>query len=123
MNADPRFQQADADAGAPRFAFDNSYARELEGAYVPWQPVPPPAPRLVRLNRELAAELGLDADALASPQGLAVLSGATVPAQAQPLAQAYAGHQFGGCACEPMSAATTLRTYSSMVRPSPWPLS
>ena len=78
------------------FNFDNSYARALEGLYVPWQPAPSPAPRLIRLNRELAEELGLDADALATPRGLAVLSGNTVPAGATPLAQAYAGHQFGG---------------------------
>jgi len=81
---------------APHFAFDNSYARDLEGAYVAWQPAAPPAARLVRLNRELADELGLDADALQTPRGLAVLSGATVTPQSQPLAQAYAGHQFGG---------------------------
>lgn len=78
------------------FTFDNSYARELPGAYVPAQPGGSPAPRLVWLNRGLAAELGLDADALASPQGLAVLAGNRLPAGAQPLAQAYAGHQFGG---------------------------
>ncbi len=96
MIADPHFQQAKVADDAPQFDFDNSYARELGGFYVSWQPVPPPAPSLVRLNRELADELGLDADVLAAPQGLAVLSGAVVPAQAQPLAQAYAGHQFGG---------------------------
>jgi uncharacterized protein YdiU (UPF0061 family) len=96
LNADPLLQRAEVGADAPHFAFDNSFARELAGLYVPWQPVPPPAPRLVRLNRELAGELGLDADTLAAPQGLAVLSGAAVPARAQPLAQAYAGHQFGG---------------------------
>ena len=75
--------------------FDNRFARELEGAYVPWPPSQVPAPALVALNGELAAELGLDATWLASPQGLAVLAGNAVPAGAQPLAQAYAGHQFG----------------------------
>jgi serine/tyrosine/threonine adenylyltransferase len=81
---------------APHFAFDNSYARELEGAYVQWPPSPVPAPRLVRLNRELAEELGLDANALASPAGIAVLAGNVLPEGALPIAQAYAGHQFGG---------------------------
>jgi serine/tyrosine/threonine adenylyltransferase len=85
-----------ADDTAPHFAFDNSYARELEGAYVRWSPSPVPAPRLVRLNRELAGELGLDADALASPAGVAVLAGNALPDGALPIAQAYAGHQFGG---------------------------
>jgi serine/tyrosine/threonine adenylyltransferase len=78
------------------FSFDNSFARELEGMAVPWQPATVPAPRWLRLNRALAEELGLDADALASDEGLAVLAGNRVPEGAQPVAQAYAGHQFGG---------------------------
>lgn len=80
----------------PPFAFDNSYARELEGLYIPWLPSPAPQPRLVQLNRTLAEELGLDAEALASPAGVQVLAGNALPAQATPIAQAYAGHQFGG---------------------------
>ena len=48
------------------------------------------------LNEELAAELGLDADALRAPDGVAVLVGNAVPEGATPVAQAYAGHQFGG---------------------------
>lgn len=77
-------------------AFDNSYARELVGLYVRWKPAGSPAPRLLQLNRSLAAELGLDPNGLASANGLAVLAGNAVPELAQPLAQAYAGHQFGG---------------------------
>ncbi len=80
----------------PAFAFDNSFARQLEGLYVPWQPAAVPQPVLVRLNRALADELGLDADALDSPQGAAIFAGNRVPDGAAPLAQAYAGHQFGG---------------------------
>ncbi|MCY0147167.1 YdiU family protein [Hoeflea sp. G2-23] len=76
--------------------FDNSYARELEGFYVPWKGAEVPAPKLVRFNRELAVELGLDADALDSAEGAAILSGHTAPEGATPLAMAYAGHQFGG---------------------------
>jgi uncharacterized protein YdiU (UPF0061 family) len=47
------------------------------------------------LNRELAVELGLDPDGLASPEGLAMLAGNAVPQGAEPLAMAYAGFQFG----------------------------
>jgi len=54
-----------------------------------------PEPRLLALNEELAAELGLDADALRSDDGVRVLAGEVVPAGASPVAQAYAGHQFG----------------------------
>jgi uncharacterized protein YdiU (UPF0061 family) len=85
-------------AAPPLFAFDNSYVRELEGLYVPWQAAPAPAPRLLALNEELAAELGVDADALRAPAGVAVLVGNTVPGGASPVALAYSGHQFGGFA-------------------------
>jgi len=78
------------------FRFDNSYARDLEGFYVPWQPAAVPAPRLLKLNRALADELGLDAGALAGAAGAAIFAGNRVPEGAAPLAQAYAGHQFGG---------------------------
>jgi uncharacterized protein YdiU (UPF0061 family) len=79
-----------------RFGFDNSYVRELPGFYVPWKPVPVAAPRLLFLNAGLAAELGLDASGLQGPEGAALFSGNTVPGDAEPIAQAYAGHQFGG---------------------------
>jgi len=78
------------------FAFDNSYARDLPEFYVSWQPTAVPAPRLLFLNRELADELGLDANALAGAEGAALFAGNVVPAGAEPIAQAYAGHQFGG---------------------------
>ena len=55
------------------FRFDDSFARELEGMYDPWHAAPAPEPHLVLLNRELAAELGVDADALATSDGLQVL--------------------------------------------------
>ena len=76
--------------------FDNSYARDLEGLYEPWQAEPAPAPRLLALNEDLAAELGLDARALRMPEGVAVFAGNGAPEGASPVAQAYAGHQFGG---------------------------
>ncbi len=92
----PETHCAPASTPPLEIAFDNSYARDLAGLYLPVRPSPPPAPRLVRLNAALAEELGLDAAALAGPAGLAMLSGAALPEGAQPIAQAYAGHQFGG---------------------------
>ncbi|OLT02057.1 hypothetical protein BJF90_04545 [Pseudonocardia sp. CNS-004] len=75
--------------------FDHSYARELPGLSVPWTAAPVPAPALLALNEALAAELGLDAEALRAPAGVALLVGSGLPDGAQPVAQAYAGHQFG----------------------------
>ena len=54
------------------------------------------APRLVKLNVALARELGLDPESLASPEGVEILAGNRVPDGAEPIAMAYAGHQFGG---------------------------
>ena len=85
------------DSGAAaRFAFDNTYSRELEGFYVPWKAAQVAQPRLVKFNRDLAEELGLDADALDSEEGARIFAGNEPPEGAVPLAQAYAGHQFGG---------------------------
>jgi uncharacterized protein YdiU (UPF0061 family) len=80
----------------PPFDFDNTFARDLAGLYRPWKPAPVPQPRLVFFNRPLAEQLGLDAEALDSEQGAAILGGNVIPDGAEPLAQAYAGHQFGG---------------------------
>ncbi|WP_209425327.1 protein adenylyltransferase SelO [Pararhodobacter sp. SW119] len=77
-------------------AFDNTYARDLEGMYVPVEGAPAPAPEMVLLNEGLARDLGLDPATLKSPEGLAMLSGSAMPEGATPLAMAYAGHQFGG---------------------------
>ena len=77
------------------FAFDNSFVRELEGLYEPWQAVPAPAPRLLVLNDGLAAELGVDPGALRTPDGVATLAGNARPDGASPVAMAYSGHQFG----------------------------
>lgn len=76
--------------------FDNSYARLPSRMAARLNPQPVRAARLVALNRPLAARLGLDADWLEGPEGVAMLAGNAVPAGAEPLAQAYAGHQFGG---------------------------
>ena len=75
--------------------FDHSYARDLPGTYLAQTPARAPAPRLVAFNAGLAKELGLDLGE--DDQTLANwLSGAVLPAGAQPIALAYAGHQFGG---------------------------
>jgi len=75
--------------------FDNSYARLPQGFFARRPPTPVAAPRLIRLNRALAEELGLDPDWLAGPEGVAALAGNAVPEGADPIAAAYAGHQFG----------------------------
>ncbi|MEQ8401030.1 MAG: YdiU family protein [Roseitalea porphyridii] len=75
--------------------FDNSYVRLPDRLYTRQAPAPVPEPALVRLNRALAGELGLDADWLASPEGVAMLAGNAFPENAAPIAMAYAGHQFG----------------------------
>ncbi len=80
----------------PAFGFDNSYARELPGASVAWKPATVPAPLLLFFNEPLAEELGLDAAALRGEAGAQVFSGNALPDDAEPIAQAYAGHQFGG---------------------------
>ena len=79
-----------------RFAFDNTYARELPGFYTAWQPATVPAPRLLFLNDTLAAELGLETSSLRGAEGAALFAGNALPEGAEPIAQAYAGHQFGG---------------------------
>ncbi len=78
-----------------RFHFDNSYARLPEVLFAHCSPTPVADPRLLLLNGVLAAELGLDVAALNSKDGAAVLSGNVLPEGAEPIAQAYAGHQFG----------------------------
>jgi len=76
--------------------FDNTYARLPERFYAKQQPARVPEPRLIRLNLELAAQLSMDAEWLKSADGVAMLAGNAVPDGAEPIAQAYAGHQFGG---------------------------
>ncbi len=74
---------------------DNSYARLPDRFYARLAPTPVSAPRLVKLNRALTLELGLDPEALASPEGVAMLAGNALPEGSEPIALAYAGHQFG----------------------------
>ena len=76
--------------------FDNSYARLPPHAFVRHAPVPVAHPTLIALNDDLAASLGISSDALRADDGIAVLAGNSLPVGADPIAQAYAGHQFGG---------------------------
>ena len=76
--------------------FDNSFARELPGLYVDWEPAAVREPAILVLNEELAVELGLNPAALEQPEGVAWLAGNATPTGATPIAMAYAGHQFGG---------------------------
>ena len=77
---------------------DDRFARELPEMAVHWKAEVPPEPRLLILNERLAVGLGMDVDWLQSADGLQFLAGVAVPDGANPVAQAYAGHQFGGFA-------------------------
>ena len=78
------------------FTFDNTYARLPDAFFKRIAPAPVGAPVMIRLNDSLAAELGIDVAELASPTGLAILSGNQQADGSEPLAMAYSGHQFGG---------------------------
>ncbi len=80
-----------ADAG---WRFDNSYARLPEALFARTLPSVVRAPAIVLVNTSLASELGLDATILAEA-GTAIFAGNELPPGADPIAQAYAGHQFG----------------------------
>jgi uncharacterized protein YdiU (UPF0061 family) len=75
---------------------DDRFARELPEMALPWQAEEAPDPQLLVLNEPLAAGLGLDPGSLRSPDGSRMLVGNLVPPGANPVAQVYAGHQFGG---------------------------
>lgn len=79
----------------PPIPFRNSYASLGPGFSARVQPTPVAAPALIALNRDLAAELGLHPDALPEQGWAEILGGNRVPEGAEPLAMAYAGHQFG----------------------------
>jgi protein adenylyltransferase len=77
------------------FSFDNSFARDLPEFYVARRPTTVRAPRLLFFNAPLADELRLDLASMPDAEKAAIFAGNVVPAGAEPVAQAYAGHQFG----------------------------
>ena len=77
------------------FPFENTFARLPDRFFARVAPTPVAAPRLIRLNLDLAADLRLDAEWLAGAEALDVLAGRRIPDSAEPIALAYAGHQFG----------------------------
>ena len=79
-----------------KFSLQSHFARDLPGLAIAWQAEPAPDPHLVALNEPLAVDLGLDPGWLRTPEGVGLLTGALLPPDATPVAQAYAGHQFGG---------------------------
>lgn len=87
--------QSHSQGVAPDIALDSSYARLPEGFFARVEPAALTRPELLRLNRSLAAQLGMDPDALEKPQGVEFLSGQRTATGSEPLAMAYAGHQFG----------------------------
>jgi uncharacterized protein YdiU (UPF0061 family) len=78
-----------------QFPFEHTYAALPANFFARVAPTPVAAPRLIKLNRELAIQLGLDPDQLSTPEGAEILSGKRLPEGAEPIAMAYAGHQFG----------------------------
>jgi uncharacterized protein YdiU (UPF0061 family) len=78
-----------------QFPFEHTYAALPANFFARVAPTPVAAPRLIKLNRELAIQLGLDPDQLSTPEGAEILSGKRLPDGAEPIAMAYAGHQFG----------------------------
>src|SRR5437868_11390342 len=85
-----------ADHNAVGWRFDNTCARLPDVHFAPATPAAVRAPRVAILNRRLADELGLDLGALSPEAAAALFAGQALPAGSRPIAQAYAGHQFGG---------------------------
>lgn len=80
--------------GGP-IAFDNSYVRLAERFFERVAPMPVADPKLIKVNEALARQLNIDPDWLSGPEGIAMLAGNSFPVGAEPIAEAYAGHQFG----------------------------
>lgn len=77
------------------FNFDNSYKDLPKTFYTRQNPAYVASPKLVILNNKLAGEIGLNIDNYSSEEIAKIFSGTTIPKGAYPIAQAYAGHQFG----------------------------
>ena len=85
-------KQANIETG---WNFDNSYARLPQSLFTLQKPTPVRSPKLAMLNESLALALGLNVEALQSIESVEVFAGNRIPEGALPIAQAYAGHQFG----------------------------
>ena len=81
--------------GRPIAVFSNSYARLPERFFARLAPTPATKPRLIKFNESLASELGVNAQGLEPDELAAVFAGNVTPPGAEPIAMAYAGHQFG----------------------------
>src|SRR5271169_931583 len=79
----------------PIAVFSNSYARLPEHFFARLSPTPVAKPRLIKFNESLADELGVDTRGLEPDEVAAVFAGNVIPPGAEPIAMAYAGHQFG----------------------------
>jgi uncharacterized protein YdiU (UPF0061 family) len=90
-----RVQRAYLGGMTVHFPFQHTYAALPANFFARVAPTPVASPRLIKLNRPLARHLGLDPDLLDSPEGAEILSGKRLPDGAEPIAMAYAGHQFG----------------------------
>ena len=88
-------QETLSDASWDTVPFDNSYARLPDDFYTRLGPTAVSAPRLIKVNRRLAEEIGVDPEVLDGTDSAGVLSGNLIPGSAEPLAMVYAGHQFG----------------------------
>lgn len=96
MSSSTTTRSETARTGADSVALEGHFARELPELSIPWSAQTAPAPRLLALNEPLARELDIEPAWLRSDAGIALLTGSAVPEGASPVAQAYAGHQFGG---------------------------
>src|SRR5438270_3301879 len=85
-----------ADQHTIGWRFDNTYAQLPDVLFAPAKPAAVREPRVSVLNHRLAGELGLDLGALPLEAAAALFAGQDLPGDARPIAQAYAGHQFGG---------------------------
>lgn len=84
-----------SDTARETITFEARFATAFPEMSVPWQAAEAPEPQLLMLNQPLAVELGIDVDFLGSPEGVRLLIGDRLPEGTTPVAQAYAGHQFG----------------------------
>ena len=85
-----------ADHDTVGWRFDNTYSRLPDDLFTPVNPAKVPEARLSILNHRLAGELGLDLAALSPDAAAALFAGQALPVGSRPIAQAYAGHQYGG---------------------------